>query len=216
MTKPLSRRTTLKAAGVSLTLPWLEAMSPAIASSNPEPPKRLVFICSTLGLHGPSFWPETTGPEYESTEYLELLKEHRSDFTVLGGLSHQNQSGRRPHDSEATWLTTARNPGFPGFRNSVSVDQVAAKYLGRDTRFTSLSLSSNNLVSQSYDERGVMIPARTSPAKLFAELFIDGTEKEKERQKQNFIQGRSVLDQLGGEVSRIRGSISTSDVHSTR
>ena len=209
----LSRRSSLKAAGVSLTLPWLEAMSPAIAAATPEPPRRMIFVCTTLGLHGPSFWPRTTGRHYEFSEYLKLLEDHRDELTVFGGLSHQNQSGRSPHDSEVTWLTTARNPGFPGFRNTISVDQVAAATLGLTTRFPSLQLSSNNLASQSYDHRGVMLPARTSPAKLFAEMFIEGTSKEVMRQKQQLLHGRSVLDQLGEEVTRVRATISTKDAH---
>ncbi len=53
MHHPINRRTLLKAAGVSLALPFLESMNPVSASSSAAvaPPKRMVFVCTTLGLH---------------------------------------------------------------------------------------------------------------------------------------------------------------------
>lgn len=135
MHKPLSRRTLLKASGISLALPMLESMTPVLAATSAPPPKRMVFLCTTLGLHPPLLWPKTPGADYELTPYLDLLNEHRQDFTLFSGLQHEDQTGRQPHDSEMTWLTAARKPGMGGFRNTVSVDQVAAKQIGNATRF---------------------------------------------------------------------------------
>ena len=67
MNKPLSRRTLLKASGVSLALPLLESMNPVFGAANNAPPKRMVFVCTTLGLHPPLLWPKTPGADYEST-----------------------------------------------------------------------------------------------------------------------------------------------------
>ena len=122
----IKRRTFLKAAGVSLALPFLESMAPAWAMAAGEPPKRMVLICTALGLHSPILWPDSPGADYELTPYLELLKDHRKDFTLFSGLQHEDQTGRQPHDSELTWLTSARKPGMGGFRNTISVDQMAA------------------------------------------------------------------------------------------
>ena len=140
MHTPIHRRTVLKASGISLALPLLESMSPALAAASNQPPKRSVFVCTTLGLHPPLLWPKTPGAGYESTEYLELLQDHREDFTLFSGLSHEDQTGRQPHDSEMTWLTSARKPGMSGFRNTISVDQVAASRLGNVTRYPSITL----------------------------------------------------------------------------
>ena len=129
-----SRRTFLKASGISLALPWLEAFGKAVESRS----KRALFICNTLGFYSPAFYPEKPGPAYEASEYLALLKEHRNDLTVFSGLSHPDQGGE--HQCEMTWLSAARNPGRDGFRNSISVDQFAAAKLGYVTRFPSLSL----------------------------------------------------------------------------
>ena len=211
MRNVVDRRTHLKATGVALALPLLESMAVANDGASNSPPRRMVFICNTLGLYGPSLWPEKTGIDYESTEYLDLLQDYRSDMTLFSGLCHQHQSGRRPHDSEASWLTAARNPGFSGFRNSISVDQFAAQHIGHRTRLPSINLSSNNFVSQSYTRQGVMIPAQTSPAKLFAELFLQGTPDDIESQKRKLEEGRSTLDELGDQLSTMRKRISGSD-----
>ena len=94
----MQRRTFLKTAGVSLSLPFLESMAPAWALTGGEAPKRLVFICTALGLHPPNVFPETAGADYKSTPYLDLLKDHRKDFTLFSGLQHEDQTGRQPHD----------------------------------------------------------------------------------------------------------------------
>ena len=156
-------------------------------------------------------WPRTPGDQYESTEYLGLLREHRKDFTLFSGLSHQNQTGRQPHDSQLSWLTAAQNPGTAGFRNTISIDQVAANKHGYITWFPSIALGSDSTLSQSYTSNGVMIPSETSPANLFAKLFLQGKSNEIERQKRQLNEGRSILDQLGSEADKIRRRASTVD-----
>src|SRR5437868_6122136 len=95
----LTRRHMLKAAGVSLALPWLDAT----ARAAPAVPRRMVLICTPLGLHPTNFFPTKAGTDYALTPYLEALKEFRNDITVLGGLSHVGvDSG---HDSIFTYLT---------------------------------------------------------------------------------------------------------------
>lgn len=211
MHQPLNRRTFLRASGVALALPMLESMNPLLASSHEPATKRMVFICTTLGLHPDSFWPSTPGADYESTEYLDMLKEHRQDFTLFSGLQHEGQSGRQPHNSEMTWLTSARGPGLDGFRNSISVDQLAANSLGYVTRFQSVVLGSNSSQSQSFNSSGVMVPAQTSPANLFAQLFLRGKPKEIQQQKQRLSDGRSILDQLDSQTKRLKRSTSAAD-----
>ncbi|MCZ6617182.1 MAG: DUF1552 domain-containing protein, partial [Gammaproteobacteria bacterium] len=196
---------------VSLALPMLEAMTPVFAKQAQKPPQRMVFICTTLGLYPPSLWPKTPGREHESTEYLDLLKEHRGDFTLFSGLAHQSQAGRQPHNCEITWLTAARGPGLDGFRNTVSVDQLAAGRLGYVTRFPSITLGTQSAQSQSYTPSGVMVPAETSPAKMFARLFLQGKPREVELQKRKLSDGRSILDQLHSQAATLRRAASKED-----
>ena len=211
MHQPLKRRTFLKATGVSLALPLLETMSPALGSAPAAAPKRMVCICTTLGLHPPSLWPRTSGADYESTEYLDLLKDHRKDFTLFSGLEHEGQTGRDPHNCELTWLTAAQGPGLGGFRNSISVDQYAAEKIGYVTRLPSVVISSNSAKSQSFTSSGVMVPAERSPAKLFSKMFLKGNARQVEKQKRRLSDGRSILDSLRSQSKKLQRSASKSD-----
>lgn len=201
----LNRRTFLRASGITLALPMLEAFGKVPAT----PPKRALFICNTLGFYSPAFYPKSTGPNYETSEYLSLLDQHRNDFTVFSGLSHPGQGGE--HQCEMTWLSAARNPGRDGFQNSISVDQFAADQLGYVTRFPSLSLSSDGVKSQSYTGNGVMIPAMARPSQVFANLFLQGKPHEVTREKQKLGDGRSILDSLSDQRSRLLHNASQAD-----
>ncbi len=213
MHTPLNRRTLLRSTGVSVALPMLESMKPVFAATDNPAPQRMVFVCTALGLYPSHLWPETPGANYESTPYLDLLQDHRSDFTLFSGLQHADQTGRQPHDSEMTWLTAARKPGMGGFRNSISIDQAAAGHFGNTTRYPSITLGTMKPQSQSYTSGGVMIPAQTSPADLFAQLFVEGSREEVNLQKRKLDDGRSILDQLGGQILTLRRKASSSDNH---
>lgn len=208
---PLSRRAFLRGAGVSLALPFLDAMWPhRITGAPAAAPKRMVAVCTSLGIYGPALFPKQTGRDYESTPYLDLVKEHRNDVTVFSGLSHPDQSGADGHSSEMTWLTSARHPGLGGFRNSISLDQFVAEKIGFETRFPSLTLGTNN-VSQSYTRSGVMIPAETRPSVMFAKLFIDGTKGEVWNQMKKLQEGRSIMDTVGDEAKRFGSRVGAAD-----
>jgi len=209
----MQRRTFLKTASVSLSLPFLQSMAPAWAMAGGEAPKRLVFICTALGLYPENLWPDKEGSDYESTPYLDLLKDHRDDFTLFSGLQHEDQTGRQPHDSELTFLTSARKPGMGGFRNTISIDQLAANHLGNDTRFRSVTLGSAQTKSQSYTNGGVMIPAETSPSKLFAKMFLQGKPEEVKKQQQRLAEGKSILDELGSQAKKLKRKASAEDNH---
>ncbi len=211
MHHPISRRAALKASGIAIALPLLESMKPAIGQEQVAPPKRMVLICNALGLHAPSLFPKTSGTDYVNTEYLELLKEHRNNFTLFSGLSHPDQNGKEPHDTEMTFLTAAINPGLGGFKNSISVDQVAAMHLGHATRFPSITLGSNTQESQSYNSNGVMLPADYRPSRLFAKLFMAGSPEEQRRQRMRLANGRSILDAVGDQTKALNGRVSGGD-----
>jgi hypothetical protein len=213
MRKEFHRRSFLRAAGVAIALPSLEFLNPAsaYAASRPETPKRLVTICTTLGLHAPSLFPKKAGSDYELTPYLRHLAEHRDKFTLFAGLSHPNQAGKDGHSSEMTWLTTAENPGLSGFQNTISLDQLAAEKLGYVTRFPSITLSTDGTNSQSYNRSGVMIPAEHRPSKVFADLFLQGKEHEIKRQKRLLSEGKSILDFVGQQAKRLKRKGSASD-----
>src|SRR3954454_2892981 len=78
---PLPRRTFLKGAGITLALPWLDAMSfgadsltAAGSIATAETPRRAVFCYFGLGLNGRDFTPAETGLDYKTTPILAPLE----------------------------------------------------------------------------------------------------------------------------------------------
>ncbi|MFT5124126.1 MAG: hypothetical protein ACI9TH_003464 [Kiritimatiellia bacterium] len=205
MNTTLPRRTFLRAAGISLGLPMLEVFG----REAEVPPKRALFICNTLGFMPSALYPDAPGRAYASTPYLDVLRQHRENFTLFSGLSHPDQGGE--HACEMTWLSGARNPGRDGFQNSVSIDQFAARQLGHATRFPSLALSTDRPTSQSYTESGVMIPALDRPSQIFAKLFLKGSPAEVAREQQRLQDGASILDALSEQRAGMHRRISHAD-----
>ena len=205
----ISRRTLLRASGVALALPFLEVM-PAYGAAQT---RRMVNICCTLGLYKSSWEPKQDGADYEATEYLKLIDQHRSKYTLFSGLSHKSQNGRQAHNSEITWLTSAKHPGLDGFQNTISMDQMAADHIGNETRFPSVVMGTATPQSQSYTANGVMVPAETSPAGLFKKLFLRGSPEEISREMQSLSDGGSILDHLLEEGRRLSKQVSASDKH---
>ncbi len=213
ITRPaLSRRSFLHGSGVSLALPFLEAMLPRHAgAAGATPPKRMVFACTSLGIYGPSLFPKETGRDYTLTPYLETIKEHRNDFTVFSGVCHPDQAGADGHTSQMTWLTSAKGPGLGGFRNTISVDQYVAEKIGYETRFPSLVLSTAGQTSQSYTRSGVMVQAQSKPSQVFAKLFLDGTPSEIQEQMHKLKEGRSIMDTVREEAKRFERRVGAAD-----
>lgn len=154
----LTRRKLLRAAGVALALPVLDSLLPRLrAGEKPAPPpRRMVCICTPLGVHPEYFFPKQPGKSYEFSPYLETLKDLRDDFTVISGLAHPDVGSS--HDSIYSFLTAAPHPEIRGgFRNQISLDQFAAEHIGHQTRFPSLSLSAEGFgLSWTRDRKSVV------------------------------------------------------------
>src|SRR5829696_9204224 len=206
----IRRRTFLRAAGVSLALPWLDAVAGRARATDVAANRRMVCICTPLGLHPPHFFPQATGKDYEPTPYLEVLKAFRSDYTVVSGLSHAGMSPGFAHQASASFLTGAPGAGRPGFRNAISLDQLAAEKLGGRTRFPSLALSGEG-AGLSWTRTGALVPAATSPSKVFAKLFLDGKPDEVKAQVSRLADGRSILDDVRDQAGALRSTLGADD-----
>jgi hypothetical protein len=206
----------LRGTGAALALPWLDAMLPALATraqaaAATARPKRFVGINYEFGFHGPNLFPKETGADYVATPYLEPLAEHRSDFSVISGLSHPEQNGVNGHAGEMTIFTTAKHPGLPGFKNTISFDQWLVEKLVPDTRFPSLVLSLYDKGSVSWSASGVNLPAENSPAKLYEQLFVTGTPEAVAFQMAELKRGRSILDGLAERARSMHGTLGPRD-----
>jgi hypothetical protein len=205
-----SRRQLLRAAGVGLALPMLDCFQSRLrAAKDVAPPRRMVCICTPLGVHPENFFPTQSGREYESTPYLDVLADLRNDFTVISGLSHPEVGSS--HDSIFSFLTGAPHPELrSGFRNSISLDQFAAEKIGGQTRIPSLSLSAEGF-GLSWTRSGAFVPSDLYPANVFARMFLEGRPDEVKLQKQRLSDGRSILDTVGEQARKMQPALGQRD-----
>lgn len=206
----LSRRHFLRASGAALALPFLDAMRPAFAKSG-EAPRRLLAVCTNLGVLERHFFPTETGRGFALTPYLEPLKDFRDQFTVFSGTSHPDVTGG--HSAEVTFLTAAPHPGTASFRNSISLDQFAAERIGHLTRVSALPLvvSKSGNQSLSFTGSGVMLPAERSPAQVFKALFVAGDAAAVARQVEDLRTGRSILDTVASRAAALQKQLGAAD-----
>jgi hypothetical protein len=207
MTNPLSRRTFLRGSGVAMALPLLDAMNSARADQkeNGQPIRRMVTLNMELSFHPPNLMPEKAGRDYELTRYLKPLSNVRDDFTIISGTSHPDVDGG--HAASKSWLTGAPHPGASNFTNSISIDQLAAKQIGLQTRFAYMALSGDTSVSAN----GVNVPGSPYPTHYFQKMFIEGRPQEKAAQIERLREGQSVLDTVMESARRMRARISQRD-----
>jgi len=148
--RQLSRRTLLRGVGVSLALPCLNIMKPAVAAfaeNATSPPTRLAWVFFPNGTNAERWFPKGKGTDWELSPSLEPLAECKGDFNVLRGLAQVNAQslGDGPGDharSAAAFLTGAHPYKTAGSKIKVgrSADQIAADEYGRATRLASLEL----------------------------------------------------------------------------
>lgn len=205
----LDRRTFLRASGIAMALPLLDAMKvPGRAAAN-QVKRRMVCINTPLGVHPPYFFPEKAGRDYELSPYLEVLKDFREDFTVISGLSHPDIGPS--HDSNYSFLTAAPHPERrAGFKNSISLDQFAAEFLQGETRFSSLPLSCEGF-GLSWTRSGAAVPTESWPSSVFAKLFLEGRADEVAAQARRLQDGQSILDAVRSQAKRLEPVLGVND-----
>ena len=201
-----SRRTFIRAAGVTLGLPVLESFG--AASAQPSP-RRMIAINQDLGFIPNLFFPKGEGRNYELSPYLKKIAAHRDQFTVFSGLSHPGVDGG--HRADKAFLTAAPHPGRASFRNTISLDQLIANEVGHETRFRSLSLSINDPRSLSYTQAGVEIPTIKSASELYKKMFLQGDQKAMQAQVERLKRRGSILDVVMGQTKDLNKRVSSTD-----
>ncbi len=232
--KHLPRRTFLKGLGVTVALPWLDAMVPAFAApAESKAPLRLLFGYVPNGMMIEDWKPKTAGKNYEFTRILKPLEPFREDMLVLTGLAHRNGE-IAPGDhaaASATYLTGVAPKRTTGadVKLGISVDQVAANAIGSNTRFPSLELGCeaapsvgscdggfgcayvNNL---SWRNDTTPVAPETNPRVVFERLYggldTDPDPKVRERLTEN---RKSMLDYVNSQTQRLAGTLGPSDRH---
>lgn len=184
----LDRRSFLMGTGASLGLPWLECMGQSSRTIT-ESPRRFCAMYFGFGVGLPKenseqanwrWFPNGEGNDFQFTETLKPLEAQRENVTILGGLSHPNGRKMGGHDTGDTFLTGAFMHN-KYLQNTVSLDQVVARSFGDQTRFPSMTLSTDGGVGEptrsstlSYNEKGRPLPALNQPKQIFERFFGKG------------------------------------------
>jgi len=220
--QPLSRRTFLRGAGITLALPWLDAMSATSTSVTKagsiaagEAPRRAVFSYFGLGINGRDFTPAETGMDYKITPILKPLEALRREFTVISGLKLTYSGG---HTGDRTFLT-GTNTRSAGAKLRVSCDQELAEAVGRATRYPSLTLGvkrgtgfgGNQDQTISWAPSGTPIPSENRPHILFDQLFRPDTPETLNQREAEFIRRTSILDSLKEEARKLSNALGIDD-----
>ncbi len=225
MNPSLNRRRFLRGTGSLIALPTLESLgftrfASAATTKAGLPPKRLVFLGFGFGVTKETWFPDLaqTGAGYKLTQGLAPLARHKKDFTIVQGCN--NQYTNDAHWGSTYWLTGANRYAIPGqsMANSISVDQVAARHLGQDTRFTSIQLDSADRsasghgpgLSLAWDQRGKPVAASSDPVKMFHKLFSAETLPLAQRQAA-IAERRSVLDVVLADAKSLQKGLSKGD-----
>ena len=221
----LDRRTfLLGTAGVSLSLPLLECMGNS--TTKPERPKRLCAVYFPYGAMTPridssdSDWgwmPQGEGRDYTFNKSLKSLEPFRDQLTFIKGMSHLNGRRMGGHDTADIWLTGAQFKGGT-FRNSVSIDQLAADHFGDSTRFSSLTMSTDGGVGEatrsstlSFGRNGTPVPAQNRPRLVFNRFFGINSESA-DRQRKELENSGSMLDLLLEHSKTVRRKLGKQDL----
>jgi hypothetical protein len=206
MNPKFTRRHILKTGSAILALPWLESLA---LSREKSPPQRIISVCTSFGLYGPAFFPTKSGRDYEASEYLKVFGELRDQFTVFSGISHPDIGG--DHASEACFLTSAKHPTRPGFRNTVSLDVVASQHVDGATRFPLMTLSTQDGSPLTYTPTGAGIPALSVPSQIYARMFLAGNKGDVEKELDRLKRGKSMLDRMKERLAELNKSVSQID-----
>ena len=216
--KHLPRRTFLRGAGTALALPLLDAMIPALKADRltaAAPVRRLGFIFYTLGVNVDRWRPKGEGADYQLSEALAPLAPHKQKFVVISGLSSDPDRTKAGfHDRALTSFMTGVELVRGKIHVGVSVDQVAAQALGKETQFASLELSTehnNALGGISYKTATTPLPFEPNPRRVFERLFGDGGKIDPVAAAERRQSDQSSLDAVAARIKELKSRLGPSD-----
>ena len=228
--KTLSRRTVLRGLGASLALPLLDSMIPALSSASAQaaqPVKRLGVVYVPNGMAMKSWTPATEGADFEITRILQPLAAYQDRMLVLTGLDGL-RSNAGVHASASTRFLTGAIPARveSDLQAAVSIDQLVARQLGRETQLGSLELAlDKNDVFGSCDigfscqytstiawrDANTPLPMETNPRLVFERLFGDIGTTDPAVRLRRIRKDQSLLDAVSDRVSELNRSVGAGD-----
>ncbi len=227
--KGIDRRTILRGIGAGLALPFLDAMVPAL-SAMPATPKRFGVVYVPNGIMMQNWTPATEGKDFVFTPILKPLEGFRDHMVVLAGLNSKptTDSGAVHSRASTRFLTDVALKATAGadVGAGISMDQMAAKHLGRDTQLSSLELALDFKDSAGTADTGLSraycntiswsspttpLPMENNPRIVFERLFGDTDSTDAKSRQARIAQERSILDSVCEKVNTLEKSLGTGD-----
>jgi hypothetical protein len=233
--KSLHRRTFLRGVGTTLALPLLDSMVPALnAAGAAKPVLRLGFVYHATGMIMERWNPATEGENFEITPIMKPLEPLRQHLLIMTGLAQVNGRalGDGPGDHArggAVFLTGVHPKKTEGaVRCGISVDQIAAKELGKHTQLASLeigletqslaggcdsgySCAYTNTCSWRTPTTPLPLDLEINPRRLFERLFGDGDSTDPAARTARLEEQRSILDYVAGSIDRLETRLGSRD-----
>jgi hypothetical protein len=228
----IDRRTVLRGVGVCLALPFLESLLPRSRAGSAERPLRLAFVYAPNGKHMPDWTPTAEGAHFELPPTLRPLEPVREYVSVLSGLCLRPASadGDGPGDharAMAAFLTGVRPQKTSGadVRAGISVDQLAAAHLGRQTRLPSLEVGCEGgkpagtcdggyscayQTNLSWRTPTLPLPKEVNPRLVFDRLFGEPNRPETDQARRDRDR-RSLLDFVAEDARHLAPRLAGDD-----
>ena len=218
----ISRRTLLRGAGVSLGLPWLEAMA---AAPGAKPPVRMAFLYMPNGVNVANWFPKEKGRNFDLPKTLTPLASLKDQITVFSNLWNANSKGGDGHYvKEAAILTcqTIRKTQGADMANGVSVDQLAAKTVKHETPLPSLELGVTPVAIGvdavvgytrvygshiAWSDPATPLARELNPRSVFERLYRAASGQQADAAKLDTL----LLDRVLGDAKRLRAQLGTAD-----
>lgn len=215
--QPLSRRTFLRGAGVSMALPWLESLSvwgdDKKAAS--EPPVRFAALFSGNGFHSKEWWARGEGKDMTLGKVLEPLHPVREKMNFIRGLYNAEALIGGIHSCQTgNLLTGAHLEPAGAIKSGISCDQVVAERTKGQTKVPSLVLGTEPSIAAihknysmiysshiSWSSPTTPTPLELYPALAFDRLFRDEVGKA----------DQSVLDAVLEDAKGYKNKVSAAD-----
>ncbi len=230
----MPRRTVLRGLGASIALPLLDAMVPAFTAERltaAVPVRRWGIFYVPNGMAMKQWTPVGEGDAFELSPTLEPLAPFRDQLLVLSGFADlaampRPEDGPGDHARAAgTFLTGVhikKSAGAP--EAGVSVDQVAAQTLGRDTPFPSLELGIDTAQGAGNCDSGYscaymntlawrgpksQLSPESDPRALFERLFGAGADTASRLARMR--EERSLLDAVMQKMAAVNRRLGATD-----
>lgn len=224
----LPRRSFLRGAGATLALPFLDAMRPLMAAGTGAagPPVRIGLLYMPNGVRADRWTPEGGGSSFKLSPILSPLEAHRQQLLILTGLQNKASfTGDGHYVKTGGWLTgttISKTTGSDISANGISMDQIAARQIGQDTKLPSLELGTEPVATGidrnvnytrlyashiSWKAENVPLPCEINPRVAFDRLFRTRSA----RGEQQAEDDRSVLDLVREDARRLQSQLGSAD-----